>query len=47
LLGQIAALPQEMLKLYIDEFVGITNRLDTLPLAFAIRRKYGHDIVLD
>ncbi len=36
-----------MPKLFIDEFVGITNRLETLPLAFAIRRKYGHDIVLD
>lgn len=36
-----------MPKLYIEEFVGITNRLETLPLAFAIREKYGHDIVLD
>ena len=36
-----------MPKLYIDEFVGITNRLETLPLAFAIRKAYGHDIILD
>lgn len=36
-----------MPKLYIDEFVGITNRLETLPLAFAIRKTYGHDIFLD
>lgn len=36
-----------MPKLYIDEFVGISNRLETLPLAFAIRRAHGHDIVLD
>ncbi len=36
-----------MPKLYIDEFVGISNRLETLPLAFAIRKTYGHDIVLD
>ena len=36
-----------MPKLYIDEFVGITNRLETLPLAFAIRQAYGHDIILD
>jgi hypothetical protein len=43
----IAAARHKMPKLYIDEFVGITNRLETLPLAFAIRRKYGHDIVLD
>jgi len=36
-----------MPKLYIEEFVGITNRLETLPLAFAIRKQYGHDIILD
>src|SRR5687767_1963223 len=36
-----------MPKLYIDEFVGISNRLETLPLAFAIRGAYGHDIILD
>lgn len=36
-----------MPKLYIDEFVGISNRLETLPLAFAIRKAFGHDIVLD
>ena len=36
-----------MPKLYIDEFVGITNRLETLPLAFAIREAYGHLIILD
>lgn len=36
-----------MPKLFIDEFVGISNRLETLPLAFAIRKAYGHDIVLD
>jgi hypothetical protein len=36
-----------MPKLYINEFVGISNRLEALPLAFAIRQAYGHDIVLD
>ena len=36
-----------MPKLYIDEFVGITNRLETLSLAFAIRKAYGHEIILD
>jgi hypothetical protein len=36
-----------MPKLYINEFVGISNRLETLPLAFAIRKAYGHDIILD
>lgn len=36
-----------MPKLYIDEFVGISNRLEALPYAFAIRKAYGHDIVLD
>lgn len=34
-------------RLYIDEFVGITNRLETLPLAFAIQKEYGHEIILD
>ncbi len=34
-------------KLFIDEFVGISNRLEALPLAFAIRETFGHDIVLD
>jgi hypothetical protein len=32
-----------MPKLFIDEFVGISNRLETLPLAFAIRKAFGHD----
>ena len=36
-----------MPKLYIDEFVGISNRLEALPYAFAVRKAYGHDIVLD
>ena len=36
-----------MPKLYIDEFVGISNRFETLPLAFALRQAYGHDIILD
>ena len=36
-----------MPKLYIEEFVGITNRLETLPLAFALRKQHGHDIILD
>jgi hypothetical protein len=36
-----------MPKLYINEFVGISNRLEALPLAFAIRDAFGHDIVLD
>ena len=40
-------MPPGVPKLFIDEFVGISNRLETLPLAFAIRKAYGHDIVLD
>lgn len=36
-----------MPKLYIDEFVGITNRLETLPLAFALKKAYGHSIILN
>ena len=40
-------MPAIMPKLYIDEFVGISNRLEALPLAFAIRQAYGHEIILD
>jgi hypothetical protein len=36
-----------MPKLYIEEFVGISNRLETLALAFAIRKAHGHEIILD
>ncbi|MDZ4211019.1 MAG: hypothetical protein U1C59_04820 [Methylotenera sp.] len=36
-----------MPKLYIDEFVGITNRLETLPLDFALKNAYGHSIILN
>ena len=36
-----------MPKLYIDEFVGVSNRLETLPLAFALQKAYGHRIILD
>jgi hypothetical protein len=36
-----------MPKLYIDEFVGLTNRLETLPLAFALKQAYGHSIILN
>ena len=36
-----------MPKLYIDQFVGITNRFETLPLAFALKNAYGHSITLN
>lgn len=36
-----------MPKVYIDEFVGISNRLEALPYAFALQQAYGHEIVLD
>lgn len=36
-----------MPTVYIDEFVGISNRFEALPLAFAIQKKFGHPIVLD
>lgn len=36
-----------MPKLYIDDFVGVSNKLETLPMAFAIRKEYGHEIILD
>jgi hypothetical protein len=32
---------------YIDDFVGVSNKLETLPMAFAIRKAFGHEIVLD
>jgi uncharacterized protein YjhX (UPF0386 family) len=31
----------------IDDFVGVSNKLETLPMAFAIRKAFGHEIVLD
>ena len=34
-------------KLYIDDFVGVTNRLETLPLAFGFKKAYGRRIILD
>ena len=36
-----------MPSLFIDEFVGISNRRETLPLAFAIQKAFGHSITLD
>lgn len=36
-----------MPKLYIDDFVGVSNKLESLPMAFAIRKEYGHEIILD
>lgn len=36
-----------MATLYIDEFVGISNRFEVLPLAFALQKAHGHRIVID
>lgn len=36
-----------MLTVCIDDFVGVSNKLETLPMAFAIRKVFGHEIVLD
>lgn len=36
-----------MSKRYIEQFVGITNRLETLPLGFATRKQHGYEIILD
>ena len=33
--------------IYIEEFVGISNRFEALVLAFALQRAHGHRIVLD
>jgi hypothetical protein len=40
-------MPKLYPKLYIDEFVGITNRFETLPLAFALQKAHGHSITLN
>ena len=45
--GFVSVSPAIMPKLYIDEFVGVSNRLETLPLAFALQKAYGHEIILD
>jgi len=34
-------------RVYIDDYNGITAHLETLVLAFAIHKAYGHEIVLD
>lgn len=34
-------------RVYIDDYNGITAHLETLSLAFAIHRAYGHEIILD
>ncbi len=34
-------------RVYIDDYNGITAHLETLSLAFAIHKAYGHEIVLD
>lgn len=35
-----------MPTVYIDDFVGVSIKLETLPMAFAIRKAFGHEIVL-
>ncbi|HAM53838.1 MAG TPA: hypothetical protein DCP92_25260 [Nitrospiraceae bacterium] len=34
-------------RVYIDDYNGITAHLETLTMAFAIRKAYGHEIALD
>ena len=34
-------------RLYLNQYVGLVNRLESLILAFAIRRAHGHEIFLD
>jgi hypothetical protein len=34
-------------RIYLQEFIGLCNRLESLALSFAIRQKYGHEIFLD
>ena len=34
-------------KLYIQEYIGLCNRLESLALALAVQRRHGHEIWLD
>jgi hypothetical protein len=34
-------------RVYIDDYNGITAHLETLTMAFAIRKAYGHEVALD
>lgn len=34
-------------RVYVEEYIGLTNRLETLNLAFAIQQAHGHDVWLD
>ena len=34
-------------KLFIKEYIGLVNRLETLTLAFAIQQRHGHKVLLD
>ncbi|MCX8497282.1 MAG: hypothetical protein ORN51_13960 [Akkermansiaceae bacterium] len=34
-------------KVYIQEYIGLVNRLETLTLAFAIQQRHGHQVLLD
>lgn len=34
-------------RLYIEEYIGLANRLETLNLAFAIQQQHGHEVWLD
>lgn len=34
-------------RIYLQEFIGLCNRLEALSLSFAIQQAYGHDIFLD
>jgi hypothetical protein len=34
-------------KLFLQEYIGLANRLESLALAFAIQRAHGHEVFLD
>jgi len=34
-------------KLFLQEYIGLANRLESLTLAFAIQSAHGHDVLLD
>lgn len=40
-------MPTQNKKLFLQEYIGLGNRLETLALAFAIQAEHGHQILLD
>jgi len=41
------AFPIVRRRIYISDYIGLCNRLESLPLSFAIEEKFGHQVCLD